>query len=551
MNRSKSLRILFSLATLVLAVGGMLPSVDQAVAGPEVVTLDSASPLVRVRLMVRVGSADDPAGMEGLANITANAILQGAFGNADDPITKERLAEITRSWGEGASPSVRVAKEATTFYMTIPAAVMDEYVSKVLAPMLSTPLFLESEVDRLVNESTTRLTGFLRYESIEMLGLTAMDNYLFDGTTYGHAVTGSVEGLGNIGVNQVKGFFKKHYRPDNLILGVSTNNADIRTQLESAVAGLGKVQGGATLPKVVRSAPAPVNGRELTVVAMPNSGATGVHLAYPIAINRTHPDYWPLYVANVFFGTHRDGHGVLYQRIREERGYNYGDYSYVEHFAGRPYSLFPPFNTPRKHQYFSMWIRPVANEHAHHLLKAAVYELENLIRTGVSEADVANSKNKARVLYLNLAETSSRLLGAKLDDAFYGLEDGYLESYLEKIEAVTTEQVNAAIAKYLQYENLKILVVTEAELAEQFATDVRNNTNTWGKQPADYQIASESEEGGETFLNVPEARLETLRRDAVWANTWLDIPSQRVRVVSVEQIFQSGAFITELDDSAR
>lgn len=32
---------------------------------------------------------------------------------------------------------------------------------------------------------------------------------------------------------------------------------------------------------------------------------------------------WPLYVANVYLGTHRDSFGQLYQKIREERGYNY------------------------------------------------------------------------------------------------------------------------------------------------------------------------------------------------------------------------------------
>jgi hypothetical protein len=84
-----------------------------------------------------------------------------------------------------------------------------------------------------------------------------------------------------------------------------------------------------------------------------------VHLGFPLDLNRTGADLWPLYVANVWLGTHRDGFGQLYQKIREESGYNYRDYSYIEHWTGRSASPFQIFNQPREQQYFSIWIRLV------------------------------------------------------------------------------------------------------------------------------------------------------------------------------------------------
>ncbi|HEX9641089.1 MAG TPA: pitrilysin family protein [Candidatus Krumholzibacteria bacterium] len=525
-------------ALVILTLGSAV-----AAKGPEIVTLDSASPLLEIRVMLRTGSSTDPVGMEGLASITADAVLEAGFGEGDAIVSKEDLARITAPWGSDARPGVFVEKEAMTFSMTVPRDVLDEFITKVFQPMFNAPQFDGEEVARLVRESETQLKGQLRYQNIEMLGLEALDNYIFDGGSYAHTVTGSVQGLSQITQDALRAFYAAFFRPENMILGVSSTDHAVLTKLSAALAGAGKSAGkGAKLQFDAPTAPSRIEGRELTIVAMPDAGATGIHLGFPIEIDRSHPDFAALYVASVYFGTHRDGHGKLYEQIRQERGYNYGDYAYVEHFAHRPFNLFPPFNTPRRHQYFSIWIRPVGDEYAHHLLKAAVYELENLIERGVSEADVIASKNKARVLYLNLGETAARLLAARVDDAYWGMNPGYLDGYLERIEDVTTAQVNAAVHKYLQADDLKIVIVTDATKAYALAEDIADERNHAGKSLADYQIAS-SEIDGETVIQLPEGRLATIQRDAVWNATWLGLSAEHIRVVPVEALFETGNFI--------
>src|SRR5437016_11413578 len=66
--------------------------------GQNLVTLPSSSALYQIRIMVRTGSADDPQGKEGTANLAAKALIEGGFGDAKSPVTKEKLAEITRPW---------------------------------------------------------------------------------------------------------------------------------------------------------------------------------------------------------------------------------------------------------------------------------------------------------------------------------------------------------------------------------------------------------------------------------------------------------------------
>jgi zinc protease len=277
---------------------------------------------------------------------------------------------------------------------------------------------------------------------------------------------------------------------------------------------------------------APVKGRELLIITQPNAIATAIQAGFPIVVNRGHADYWPLYVANVFLGTHRDSFGRLYTYLREERGYNYGNYSYVEYLFGRPQFLFPPPTTPRDQQYFSIWIRPVGHQYVHFVTKAFMYELDRLIREGLTPAEVAEARIKARTLYLNFAESKDRHLGYLLDDVYYGMRDrGYLETMLRNVDAVTPEQVNAAIKRHLQTANVKFLIVTHVDQAERLASDIAGDSNVVGKSQAEYNIPDP----------VPPDKQDILHRDEQWKAYPLHIPRDRIRIVPVDQMFETAA----------
>ncbi len=510
----------------------------RAAEAPRVVTLDSPAPLLDIKIMVKAGSAADPQGLEGLANLTADALIQGGFGDPKNPVTKERLAEITLPWGGGAYPSAIVSKETTTFSMTVPKEVLDTYLERVLKPLFTRPLFSAEEVKRLAAENLEQLRS-QRLTQIELVGLVGLDTLIHAGTSYAHPDIGTEKGLQQMTREAVERFYAAYYTPDNVVIGLTSADPAIVEKVRGALASLSGAQ-ASTFSRRTIEAPASVRDREVVILSLPNAISTGLHAGFPLPLTRAYADYWPLYVANIWFGTHRDGFSHLYQVIREQRGYNYGDYSYIEHFEGRPFNFFPPTSTPRRFQYFSIWIRPVANEYAHHLLKALTWELENFIRTGLTEEECSLAKNKARVLYLSLAETTERLLGYRLDDAFYGMETGYLDGYLERVNAVTCAQVNATLRRYLQADNLSYLIVTDDEVAPKLADEIAAGGVVWGKAPADYQI-DVKEEGGQKLYEVPEAKLELLRRDAAWAHYWLDIPRPRIRIVPVERMFVTPA----------
>jgi zinc protease len=381
----------------VFAAAGFLAAALRPAGAVEVVALDSRAPLVEIKVMVKAGSASDPKELEGLAALTGALVVDGGFGDPQKPVTKEMLAELTRPWGAEASPSVTVTKETTVFSFKAPREVLGRYLAEVLGPVLTTPVFDAKELERVRGEFLQALRSGLRLEQIENLGLVALDNYVHEGTAYAHPDLGTEKGLLRVDRYALTRFYRTHYRPDNIVVSVGSADKGVAKSLSASLAGIGKAEAGA-FPAEDVAAPPPVSGRKAIIVALPNAISSGLHVGFPLSLLRKDRDFWPLYVANVWFGAHRDSFSHLYEVIREQRGYNYGDYSYIEHFEGRPENLFPPFNVPRRLQYFSIWVRPVAHAYLPHIVKAVTWELENFVRTGLSSEQCALAKKKAKVL---------------------------------------------------------------------------------------------------------------------------------------------------------
>jgi zinc protease len=498
---------------------------------PRVVTLDSKAPLVTVRVMITHGSTSDPAGKEGLATLTGDAIADGGYRGANGVVTKEQLAELTMPWGSGARPAVFSSSRSTTFFFTAPRDVIGRYVSEVLRPMLTAPEFEAEEIERLKNETLSQITS-IRSEDLEALGLAAIDQYVLAGTGYGHHVIGRESTVPTLTRDDVVRFYRDYYRAENAIVGISTTDPAVVQQVTDAVRAI-NADATTGSPAAPSAQPEQFTGRQVLLIEEPNAPAASVHLGFPFPVNRNHPDYWPLYIANVWLGTHRDSFGQLYQKIREERGYNYGNYSYIEHWNGRTNNLFQVFNQPREQQYFSLWVRPVKHEHAVHLMKAITYELEQMVRNGLTPEQVEESKKKARVLYLNLGETVPRLVGARVDDAFYGLtQGGFLDAYIESLDRVTPQQVNDAIRRHLNTENVKYVVVTSTPHVQNTVNQIKGSAPVFGKSWQEYEFTTAKLPDGTTVWQVPEAKLPTVQLDAVWAAYPLGVRDVRVMNVS-------------------
>ena len=206
--------------------------------------------------------------------------------------------------------------------------------------------------------------------------------------------------------------------------------------------------------------PAEFEGNHVLLVDKEDADAS-ISFGFPIDVVRGDRDYYALWVANSWLGEHRNSASHLYQVIREARGMNYGDYSYVEVFPNGGRRSMPPTHVGREKQMFEIWIRTLPNDRAHFAFRAALRELEDIVKNGMSEEEFELTRSFLSKYILHYATTTSTRLGYAVDDRYYGIEgEGHLARFRQVMSELTRDEVNAALKKHLKWQNMKIAMVT-------------------------------------------------------------------------------------------
>ena len=258
-----------------------------------------------------------------------------------------------------------------------------------------------------------------------------------------------------------------------------------------------------------------VTGTHIEIVKRPTR-STAISLGFPIDVTRADRDWPALALVASYLGQHRSSNSYLYQRLREARGLNYGDYAYIEYFPRGMFRFEPDPNLARHQQIFQIWIRPVEPQNGHFALRAALYEYEKLVRDGLSrEAFEATREFLSK--YVNiLTQTQDAQLGYALDSRFYGIPD--FNSYMrEQLARLTLEDVNRAIRQHLKSDRMYIAIVTND--AEALRDAIISNKPS----PITY--------------NSPKPK-EITDEDKIIEAYKIDVKPENVVVVPVDKIFQ-------------
>jgi zinc protease len=416
-----------------------------------VVTLPSpSSPLVALRVVVRVGSQDDPEGKAGLAALTAAMVAQGGTRDL-------RYEEVLRRfYPMAAALSGDCRKEVTVFAGDVHRDNLAAY-AQLLTEMIVTPRFDPADFERLRTEAIDFLTKVLRGGDDEELGKAALGLELYPpGHPYGHVEAGTVAGLNAITLDDVKAFHRARYTLGATELGVAGGaSRDFVRAFPLGFLGLE----GRTVPPPALPAPARPEGLEVVLVEKPSADATAISMGFPLGITRKDDDFYALALANSYLGEHRTFNGKLMQDLRGKRGLNYGDYSYIEDFIQDGFGTFPVPNNPRRQQAFTIWVRPVPHDKAAFALRAALWELDRLVKDGIAPADFEATRSFLLNYSKLWVQTLSRRLGYAMDGAFYGRSDLVTE-LAERLPKLTADDVNAAVRKHLAAPGMRVVVVT-------------------------------------------------------------------------------------------
>jgi zinc protease len=476
--------------------------------GPGLDTLEQRSslPQLDVKLLFAVGSAHDPKGKEGLAALAASMIAEA--GSKDMPIDAIKKALFPMA----ASFDAQVDKEMTTFTARVHRDNWDRFCAIAL-PQLSQPGLREEDFERLKDQQRNALVQDLRTNNEEELGKERLQELLFEGTPYAHPVLGTVAGIDSITLADVRDFVKRAYTRAALTVGLSGDlpkGLEARLDLEMA-----KLPEGPALP-----APSGVAGRTPKGIAVDlvekETRATAISFGHPISVTRSHPDYPALYLARTWLGEHRSSTSHLYQRIREARGMNYGDYAYIEAFPRGMFQFVPDPNIARRAQLFEVWIRPVAPENAHMALRIAVHEVRGLVEKGLSQAEFEATRDYLMKNVFVMTATQDQQLGYALDSRWYGIPE-FTTWMRDRLRRLTVADVNAAVRRHLSGDKLQVVVVTKDAkgLAEELARDAFSPIKYDAPRPK--ELLDEDQVIGALRLGIPKEAITITPVDEVFA----------------------------------
>ncbi|TMB35859.1 MAG: insulinase family protein [Deltaproteobacteria bacterium] len=409
----------------------------------------SDKPLVTIALRFKGGAADDPAGNAGATLLAARIMSEGGTKSLDAKQLQQALFPIA------TDIVARVDKEETTFFATVHKDNLDKLVP-ILVDVVGNPRWEAREFVRLRDAQVLDVSRRLRQGDDENLGKEALGELMYRDHPYGRTSVGHVSDLHSITLEDLQQQAEDLFTLDRLTVGISGGYPkDLPDRLATALDAL--PNRGAAVAQIPPARPNP--HPRFRLVEKP-AEATAISCGMPWALSHKDPDWPAISVARSAIGEHRQFNGRLMQRLREQRGLNYGDYAYIEHFQQQGGDASTAQNFRARHQQdFTIWLRPVQNENRLFALRAALYEIQRSLREEpFSPEEVEQTKGFLDGYLLLYDQTDARKLGYALDDDFLGMGK-FLEQWRASLRSVTADQVNAAWRKWMKPEELQCVLV--------------------------------------------------------------------------------------------
>jgi zinc protease len=475
-------------------------------AEPRVVQLPDQSPLVTLRFVFTTGAASDPADKPGVANLTAEML--GSGGTKD--LTYKQMVDAM--FPMAASIQVYSDKEMTTFVGETHVDNLDKFYGLMRDAILH-PGWRPEDFKRLKDATLNALRVNLRGNNDEELGKEELYNVIYRDRLYGHEDLGTGASISKMTIADLQKFYHDHYTQANLIIGVAGGYpADFLAKVKKDFAALP----AGPADNFEMKLPEPITRSQATIIEK-DTRSVAWSFGFPLDVKRGDPDYPALLVAQAWLGQHRLSSGRLYLRLREVRGLNYGDYAYIEYFPRGMFFMEPQPNLARHQQIFQIWIRPVEAPDAVFALRTAVFELNKMIKDGISKEDFDKAHGFVPKYVNVLTKSKSAELGYAIDSLYYGIPN-YNEYIKNAVAKLTVDDVNRAIQKHLRALNLEIVGIA--------------------KDAAGVKAAMISDAATPPHYNSPKPQ-EVLDEDKV-IETWpLYLKPEDVTIVPVAKVFEN------------
>jgi len=389
------------------------------------------TPSVSLRLLVRAGSAQDPDGKSGAAALVATVLDQGTTTKSAEQIANA-IDSIGGAMGVGASAEL-------TF---INAVVMKDslaFALDLVSDVAQHPAFATEEIERQRQQSLSGMR--VSYEDPEFLANVVFDRLVYGFHPYGRPQSGTPESLAALTRDDLVAFHKKWFGANNAILAIV---GDVSP--EEAFAGAERAFGrwGAVPAEAPKPIDPPPPTRRVIVVDKPGAVQTEIRVGN-IAIPRKNDDFMALDLATKVLGG--EGANRLHRVLRSERGLTYGasaDFNAMKQSG----DLVAQTNT--------------RSETTGETLRLIVDEIWKLQRDRVGDRELEGAQDYLTGAFPLTIETPSQIALQILNAVFFGLNMNELQTYRERVDAVTVDDVQRVAKSYFHPDRLTVVLVGDA-----------------------------------------------------------------------------------------
>lgn len=399
-------------------------------------------PIVDMRIVFDAGAARD-ANDSGLAILTNGLLAEGAGGLSADQIA-ERFESIGAQFGNSAHRDM-----ATLDLRTLSEEKIFNQAVSVLTTIITKPDFPKDAFER---ERGRLLTTIKRNKQVPgAIADEAFYQAVFGQHPYSLMPTGTEEGINGLTVEKLKAFYEQYYVGRNAIMAIvgDLDRPEAEKLAESVIGSLPEGQSAPNLPEV-----AALHQAKVVKINHP-SAQTHILVGQP-GMRRGDPDYFALYVGNHMLG----GSGLvarLSDEIREKRGLAYSTYSY--------------FMPMREYGPYTIGVQ-TKNESSQESLDVLMETVRKFIEEGPTAEELEASKKNITGGFPLRISSNKKIIDYIAMIGFYRLPLDYLDTFNDRVLAVTIEDIKSAFQKRVHPD--KMVTVMVGGTSEAKPTKVNN-----------------------------------------------------------------------------
>jgi predicted Zn-dependent peptidase len=386
-------------------------------------------------LTVRAGTLNQPADMPGLAGLAAALMKEGTVSR-----TAKQVAEEAANMG--GSLDVLIDADETRIWSDVLSEFGPE-AAKLIADVVEHPRFPESELPRLKKDALRRLA--VDKSTPQTIARERFRKILYPDHPYG-VVLPTENGIGKTSVAEIKKFYEDNFGAARAHLYVA-GRFDSESLKKAIAESFGSWGSG---PAISSNVPNVKPQHVLDLTDRPGAAQSTLLVGLPVP-GPNSPDTIPLAVTNALLGGSFGSR--IFSNIREQKGWAYS-----------------PFGTVSTRYHDAYWAQAadVTTEFTGPSLKEIFGEITRLQNEAPSAAELERIETYLSGLFV--IRNSSR--GALIDQLSFadlqGLGEDYLKTWVQKVNAVTPEEVQRITREYIRPKDMTIVVVGDkAKIAEQ------------------------------------------------------------------------------------